>query len=101
MKPENKTFLDTNRRHADTLNRAGYLRGLDGNTRSEMQRIFGEEFQPGYIADLWCPVCVADMVRHLYQRYDTWLIANPEPPAADSLITTEPGSPAARRDRSL
>lgn len=79
MKPENKAFLDSNRHHHDTLVKAFYLRHLDGNTRSEMQRIMSEEFQPGYTSDLWCAPCVSDMVLALYRRYDEWLVANPPP----------------------
>lgn len=77
MKPENKAFLEANRHHWNTLNNAFYMRHLDGHTRSEMQRIMGEEFQHGYTADLWCPTCVADMVRALYQRFEAWEVANP------------------------
>lgn len=72
MKPENKAFLEANRTHWITLRDAFYLRGLDGNTRSAMQRIMGEEFRPGYTSDLWCPTCVADMVRALYQEFEKW-----------------------------
>ena len=72
MKPKNKAFLEANRHHWITLRDAFYVRHLDGNTRSEMQRIMGEEFRPGYTADLWCSVCVADMVRALYQQFEKW-----------------------------
>lgn len=82
MKPENKAFLEANRTHWVTLREAFYIRHLDGNTRSEMQRIMGEEFRPGYTSDLWCGVCVADMVRALYQEFEKWEAANPEPEVA-------------------
>lgn len=72
MKPENKAFLEANRHHWITLRDAFYVRHLDGNTRSEMQRIMGEEFRPGYTSDLWCPTCVADMVRAVYQEFEKW-----------------------------
>lgn len=80
MKPENKAFLEANRTHWITLRDAFYIRHLDGNTRSEMQRIMGEEFRPGYTSDLWCGVCVADMVRALYQEFEKWEAANPPEP---------------------
>lgn len=86
MKPENRKFLDDNRHHHTTLVRAFYLRHLDGNTRSMMQQVMAEEFQPGYSADLWCPTCCADMVLAVYRRYDEWLAANPDPvPEAEPL----------------
>src|SRR4051812_2419526 len=77
MNPANKSFLEANRTHWITLRDAFYIRHLDGNTRSEMQRIMGEEFRPGYTSDLWCGVCVADMVTALYQEFEKWEAANP------------------------
>lgn len=94
MKPENKKFLDDNRHHHTTLVKAFYLRHLDGNTRSMMQQVMAEEFQPGYAADLWCPTCCADMVTALYRRYDDWLAANPEPAEVAPVIEVTPEPPA-------
>lgn len=79
MKTENRKFLDDNYHHWITLRDAFYIRHLDGNTRSNMMRIMAEEFWPGYTSDLWCPTCVADMVKLLYQRYDKWILENPDP----------------------
>lgn len=79
MKPENKTFLDANRHHYDTIVKAGYVRGLNAHEREGMQRVMGEEFQPGYHTDLWCGPCLFDMVKLLYQRYDAWIAANEKP----------------------
>lgn len=80
MKPENKAFLDANRHHYDTIIKAGYVKHLNAHERERMVRVMNEEFQPGYTADLWCPPCVFDMVKLLYQRYDAWLASQPEPP---------------------
>lgn len=79
MKPENKKFLDDNRHHHTNLVKAFYLRNLDGNVRSMMQRVISEEFQAGYTTDLWCGPCISDMVLKLYRHYDEWLVNNPEP----------------------
>lgn len=73
MKPENRKFLDDNRHHHNTLVNAGYLRHLNANERDGMQRVMSEEFQKGYTADLWCPDCVAEMVKRLYNEYDKFL----------------------------
>lgn len=73
MKPEDKKFLDENRTHHETLVKAFYLRGLTGNTRSEMQRIIREYWIAGYSTDLFCPPCISDMVLLLYRLYDQWL----------------------------
>lgn len=102
MKPENKEFLEANYHHWDTLRKADFIRNLSGNERSDMQRVMGEEFQPGYATDLWCSPCVADMVRHLYTRYDQWKAENekktepaelPIPPKADEPIIVQTGFP--------
>lgn len=72
MKPENKAFLEVNEHYFITLRDAGYMKCFDGNTRSGMARVITEEFQPGYATDMWCPPCVADMVRLLYRYYHEW-----------------------------
>jgi len=72
MKPENKVFLEENRKHWITLRDAKYLRHLDGNTRSRMVQVMSEEFQPGYTADLWCAPCVSEMIATLYRRFEEW-----------------------------
>lgn len=77
MKPENIKFLDENRHHHDTLVKAFYLRSLSGVTRETMQRVMAEEFQPGYLTDLWCGPCVSDMVLALYRNYDNWIKEQP------------------------
>jgi hypothetical protein len=87
MKPENRKFLDDNRHHHFTLVNAQYMKGLNANERDGMLRVMGEEFQPGYYTDLWCPPCVSDMVLLLYRRYDEWLAANVGPTHDKSLNT--------------
>lgn len=77
MTPENKKYLDDNIGYWITLRDAFYLRGLNGETRSNFQRIMSEEFVPGYTADLWCPQCCMDMVKNLYQHYERWQAAQP------------------------
>jgi len=77
MKPENKAFLEENRKHWITLRDAKYLRHLDGNTRSRMVQVISEEFQPGYTADLWCAPCVSEMITTLYRRFEEWEAAQP------------------------
>lgn len=76
MTPEDKQFLDTNREHNDTLEKAGYLRGLSGETRQTMQDVIRRNWEPTYYTDLWCPPCVCDMLRKLYRHYDEWLKQN-------------------------
>jgi hypothetical protein len=73
MTPETIQFLNDNRIHHETLTKAGYVRSLSADVRQRMQDIIGQEFQPGYHTDLWCPPCVSDMVLKLYRHYDEWI----------------------------
>lgn len=73
MTPANRQFLDEQRHHHTTLVKAFYLRSLSAEVRGRMQQILAEEFQPGYVTDLWCSPCVTDMVMLLYRHYDNWL----------------------------
>jgi hypothetical protein len=77
MTPETIQFLNDNRTHLDTLVNAGYMRGLSGETRTRMQNIIRENWEPGYYTDLWCPPCVCDMLKKLYRLYDEWLTKQP------------------------
>lgn len=69
MKPENRQIFEENEKHWETLEKAGYLVHLSGRDRSNLVKAMNEEFQPGYTADLWCPTCVANMLRQVYRRY--------------------------------
>jgi hypothetical protein len=93
MKPENKKFLEENKHHWITLRDAQYLRHLNGNERSGMQRVMSEEFRPGYTADLWCPTCVAEMVKSLYRHYEAWLEKNPDVPIIPEIPVIPPNDP--------
>lgn len=73
MTPDSKAFLDLHRHHYDLLIRAQYVKHLDGATREGLLQVARKEFDPGYIADLWCSDCVANMLRYIYGQYDQWL----------------------------
>lgn len=72
MKQENRQIFEENLQHYWTLERAGYMVHLSNRDRSNLVRAMSEEFQPGYTADLWCPPCVANMMRQVYRRYLAW-----------------------------
>lgn len=72
MKQENKQFLDDNRRHYDTLMKAGFM-SMDAHIKNQMQEVMRQEFDAGYHTTLWCSTCVVDMVKMLYRRYDEYL----------------------------
>jgi len=73
MRQADIDFLEANRHHHTALVQAGIVRHLDGNTRSEIQRIIGEYWRKGYTADIWCSPCCADMLRLCYKFYDDYL----------------------------
>lgn len=90
MRKENIEFLEANRHHYNTLVNAGYVQHLDQATRQRMLDIIHEEFNPGYIGTLWCPPCVADMIKYVYVQYEKWIVANKatEPVAETTPVPT-------------
>ena len=83
MKKENKEFLDSNRHFYEQMLRADTLSGLGHQTKTEMERVMRDEFNPGYTADLNCATCIFEMVKRLYHNYDRWLSDNPIKVAAN------------------
>lgn len=77
MRADNIEFLEANRHHYTTLVNAGFIQHLDQSTRQRMLDIIHEEFNPGYIATLWCQSCIADMLKYLYVQYDKWVASQP------------------------
>lgn len=75
MKQHNIEFLEANRHHYTTLVNAGYIQHLDQATRQRILDIIHEEFNPGYIAALWCQSCIADMLKYCYIQFDKWIAA--------------------------
>lgn len=69
-------FLDANRHHYDLWQRAKIMKDLDGATRRRLLEVIRKEFNPGYLADLWCGPCVAETIRYAYVQYDQWKSIN-------------------------
>lgn len=78
MQQSSIDFLNANRHHYDLLIRAQYVKHLDAATREGLLKA-AQEFSPGYNASLWCSTCVADLLKRVYEWYDAWLKANPQP----------------------
>lgn len=70
MSPENTNFLNENRFHYDILVRAGYVKQIDYGVRERLLKIIQQEFDPGYMANLWCGDCVMSMIKFCYEQYD-------------------------------
>lgn len=73
MKLENEKFLEENKHFWDTLKNAGYLKGISAHVKNEMLRVYREEWYPRYLTDLFCPPCIADMIRKTYSQYELYL----------------------------
>ena len=73
MKPENIAFLEQHKFHYETLTKAGYVSNLDYHVKEGWLRIIQEEFNPGYMATLWCPPCIAEMINIVYAQYHKYL----------------------------
>lgn len=71
MTEETRLFLESTYHHWITLRDAQYMKGLNAREREGMIRAM-QFFQAGYTTDLWCPDCVAEMVRSLYTKFDQW-----------------------------
>ena len=68
MKIENKTFLDANRKHLDSINRTGTARNIQP---LKFLAIMREEFQPTYgNINEWDFDQVGKLINEVYARYD-------------------------------
>lgn len=76
MLEANKKFLEDNIKHLNSA-RDGFMRGIGQAELNRMQEIMGQEFRPGYTADLTCPHCVLEMVKILAIHYQQWRDAQP------------------------
>ena len=43
---------------------------LDGGQKDEILLIIREEFNPGYVVDLWCGRCVVKMMEYAFNEMD-------------------------------
>lgn len=73
MNQSSRNFLDTNRGHYDLLIKAQVVKHLDAATRQGLLDVIRMEFDGGYNANLWCPECVTNMLRFVYEQYDKYL----------------------------
>lgn len=73
MTPESEAFLNQHRHHYDLWKRARYVQHLDIATRQGLLDVIRKEFDPGYLADLWCNTCVVTLLEFAYTQYDKWL----------------------------
>lgn len=62
--------MEANRGVYDVLTKAGYLKHVDDNFKNGLLNVIRTEFNPGYMVNLWCGQCVADMVKFGWTQYD-------------------------------
>ncbi|CAB5217708.1 hypothetical protein UFOVP208_5 [uncultured Caudovirales phage] len=70
MNQESKLFLDENRRHYETLTKAGFVQHLSSEVRETYLRIIRENFSPGYLCCLHCSADIAKMIEYVYTQFD-------------------------------
>ena len=83
MKPENTAYLEAHRGIWTMYERAKIITHMDQSVKDGLLRVIREEFDPGYLVNMWCGVCVVDMLKYVYTQYDKWLKAqenNVQPP---------------------
>lgn len=67
MTDQNTAFIEQHRHFLNDWHQSQVYRNLSGEIRNGFMRVIGEEFQPGYYADLQCGDCVGRMLEHLWQ----------------------------------
>ena len=73
MKPESKLFLDNNRHHWVAWESAQIFNQLDYGVREGLLNVIRNEWDGGYLSNLWCSPCVVSMMRYAYTQYDKYL----------------------------
>lgn len=75
MKPENTAYLEAHRGVWTMYEKAQIIVHMDQALKEGLLRVIREEFDPGYLANLWCGSCVVDMLKYVYTQYEAWLKA--------------------------
>ncbi|MFT3679443.1 MAG: hypothetical protein QM791_04170 [Ferruginibacter sp.] len=74
MTDESRTILIKNLGFFLTLERAGFINGLNNMQKDEILTVARQEFfGPQYSPDLWCPTCIAEFIKQTYERFYLWL----------------------------
>lgn len=72
MKQENLEILKRHEHLFTTLRDAQYMKGMNVGEKRDLLKVMQEEFIPKYQVDLWCPNCVATLVKKVYRHYEMW-----------------------------
>lgn len=75
MKASNTAFLEAHRGIWTMYQRAQIVVHIDAATKDGLLRVIHEEFDPGYLVNMWCGACVIDMLKYVYGQYEQWLQA--------------------------
>lgn len=68
---EHIPVLEKHQHHWHGLRDIGVMVNLDGDTITDLQRVFNEAVGPQQFTR-WCKDCIADLVRLVYQHFDAW-----------------------------
>lgn len=74
MTPENVNILTKHLHHLLTLEKAGYMKGLNQHEINDLIQVARVEFfGAGYNPDVWCPPCLAEMIKNIYNQFTQYL----------------------------
>jgi hypothetical protein len=76
MKEESISFLNANRHHWIAWETAQIFNQLDMSVRQGLLNVIREEWDAGYLSNLWCSPCVVELLRYAYTQYDKYLSQN-------------------------
>lgn len=70
MQPANRLTLEQYRSFYTSWVNDKVFYGLDGAAKDNIQRIIREEWEPGYICQMYCGHCVAEMLVKAFENMD-------------------------------
>ena len=74
MQDINRQRLEKYRRQYNTWVNDRVLYDLDGAAKNEIIDVIRQEWNPGYVTDLWCGNCVVKMLELAFKSMDTEVV---------------------------
>jgi hypothetical protein len=70
MEIEHRQYLDLHRPNYEMVQN-GYVRNIDLDILKMYEHIYRKYMNPDFILTVWCSHCIFDMIKRLYEWYDT------------------------------
>ena len=74
MSPESIKFLNDHRFFSDQLKKEGTIYNIGSAEKEGFLNVIRKDIDPGYMANLYCGQCVAEMIKFIYIQYDKYLV---------------------------